>query len=908
MRASRFPTLYVVSLLSLSLFLSACGGGGDASAPGGANPGAGNPGATAPPAPGFSVAIDRSELVFAGAEGASIAPAVVLGAGSGTPPDPLYLGSLDLGSAIERVTVEAVGAQAKFTVYPKSTLAPGMHRGNLQLFACRDSSCATHVNGSPVNVPYVVTLARGWRLSPSSLQLHAISGATASAPIAVQLPEGQAGFRLGSSAPWLELTDVTATGFTAVAKAMPPGRFSATISVITDGGTRTVPLDYEVVGDAGTVTSIIPDAPSLSFSATVTGAAPARVLNLTLPSWVDDVDFGVRYVSPATNWLSVTRSGPRSLRIAASAASLQAGTYQAELELKVASGAPSVKVPVSFAVGAAGWTVEGVVAFRAVGDSNAATLAGDLVVKLPGLPPLDYTAVANVPWLKLSQIGGTAGGTAAGTTGGAPLRASVDIAELLKLENFRSYQAEIAIRAVDSRIAPFKVTVGLDKALAELHYVSPRTRLPGEGGVYTLRGRGLDGVSSLSAALAIEGANASRITRVNDTEITVQLAGAAGGDVGFSLANGLGVSTGKPLLRTLAQPGFTYAALDTEGAKSGLVFDAERQALYSVNRTLASVMRFVRDTDGWRASSAPLPGADAVALAPDGKMLVATTKDGIVLLDPDSLARLGTYPATIGADAMNSLPRLAVTNDGRAYFQGGYWGGLGYFDLVRREFGMVPGQRYDFYSGPWFSVSGDGSRLLVVQSASISPQPPMLYLDSSDAVPKVNPAGLTFWYEAAQSLRGERFVQGAYKVWDREFSLIGNLTLPDATYIGVSPLVSPDGERTYVLAYPESGLYGGAATPRVYVFDSSTRMVTKTDLPLLGYFDIADYPTCHVSAYECSLQPRAAISPDGQTLFFAGDRKLVVAPVPALTMAGGGARAVGAPAPAPLMRRVRMTP
>lgn len=899
MRASRFHTLSLVSYLSLTLLLSACGGGGggDAPAPGSANPGTGNSGATTPPAPGFSVAIDRSELVFAGEEGASIAPAVVLGTGSGVPPDTLYLGSLDLGSAIERVTVESVGTQAKFTVYPKSTLAPGTHRGNLQLFACRDSNCATHVSGSPVNVPYVVTLARGWRLSPSALQLHATSGATASAPVAVQLPEGQAGYRLRSSAPWLEFTDVTGTGFTAVAKAMPPGRFSATISVITDGGTRTVPLDYEVVGGAGTVTSIIPDASSLSFGATVTGAAPARVLNLTLPSWVDEFDFGVRYVSPATGWLGVTRAGPRSLRIAASAASLQAGTYQAELELKVASGAPSVKVPVSFTVGAASWKVEGVIAFRAVGDSNAATLAGDFVIDMPGLPPLDYTAVANVPWLKLSR--------ASGTTGGAPLRASVDIAELLKLENFRSYQAEIAIQAVDSRIAPLKVTVGLDKALAELHYVSPRTRLPGEGGVYTLRGRGLDGVSDLSAALAIEGASATRITRVNDTEITVQLAGAARGDVGFTLTNGLGVATGKPLLRTLAQPGFDYATLDTEGAKSGLVFDAGRQALYSVNRTLASVMRFVRDGDGWRASSAALPGADAVALSPDGKMLVVATKDGIVLLDPDTLARLGTYPATIGADAMNSLPRLAITNDGRAYFQGSYWGGLGYFDLVRREFGMVPGQRYDFYSGPWFSVSGDGSRLLVVQSASISPQPPMLYLDSSDAVPKVNPAGLTFWYEAAQSLRGERFVQGTYKVWDREFSLIGNLTLPDTSYIGVAPLVSPDGERTYVLAYPESGLYGGAATPRVYVFDSSTRMVTKTDLPLLGYFDIADYPTCHVSAYECSLRAQAAISPDGQTLFFAGDRKLVVAPVPALTVTGGGARAVGTPAAAPLMRRVR---
>lgn len=117
----------------------------------------------------------------------------------------------------------------------------------------------------------------------------------------------------------------------------------------------------------------------------------------------------------------------------------------------------------------------------------------------------------------------------------------------------------------------------------------------------------------------------------------------------------------------------------------------------------------------------------------------------------------------VGGYALNSLPTLAMTNDGKAYFQGSTWAsGMAYFDLSTRSFGATTSTSvaFDFYSGPWYSVSGDGERLVIVQSASISPQPPMLYMNSSDEAPKRNPAGITFWYEAAQSLHGERFAEG----------------------------------------------------------------------------------------------------------------------------------------------------
>lgn len=162
----------------------------------------------------------------------------------------------------------------------------------------------------------------------------------------------------------------------------------------------------------------------------------------------------------------------------------------------------------------------------------------------------------------------------------------------------------------------------------------------------------------------------------------------------------------------------------------------------------------------------------------------------------------------------------------------------------------------------------------------------MLYLDSSDEQLRENRANLAFWYEVSQSLHGERFAEGAYNFYtvrDRELAIIGTMAPPDAQYLGRTPVLSPDGARAYLMAYNQDAFQGGAQLPRVYVFDSSTRPATGSELPLLGYFDLPDYPTCHKNYYECETRALGTISPDGKTLFFIGDANLVIAPIPALT-------------------------
>lgn len=136
-------------------------------------------------------------------------------------------------------------------------------------------------------------------------------------------------------------------------------------------------------------------------------------------------------------------------------------------------------------------------------------------------------------------------------------------------------------------------------------------------------------------------------------------------------------------------------------------------------------------------------------------------------------------------------------------------------------------------------------------------------------------------------LLDERMTLATHQVRDRDFNLMGNLTYPQ-NYYGRTPVFSPDGMRLYVMAYPST--FG--MLPRVFVFDTSTKSLTSTDMPLLGYFELPDYPTCNDNSYGCNTRALGTISPDGKTLFIVGDKNLLVVPVPSTLKATMAALAI----------------
>lgn len=870
----KISQLRYVAALGLSSLLVACGGGGGGASGAGAS--------TSDPASGFSVSIDRTQLRFTGDEGSVIAPQIILGSGSGSNvPTTAYFGGQDMGTAIDRVEARINGTQAQFSVYPKMQLAAGEYSGTLKLSMCADTQCTQHFKGSPVDVAYTVSIAKGLKVSPGNLDLRALGGAKASASVAVQLPGGVGSFSATSNATWLQVSTITASGMTISAAGKAPGNYSAQVTVSAGNRQVIVPVSYTVSADPSAVNSITPDRASLDFSAPAGYASGSQQLKVTLPAWAQGLSTAVQYRSADKGWLSVTTGPtgtPGTASVVASAAALRPGVYQADLVLSGGAEVWPVSVPVTLNVLPADWNVTGTSTIRVDAASTQSSLSGQIGIDVPNLPVQAWQASSNASWLQLSRTSGSLRTDKLGL--------SVNVAEMLKLPNFRTHTADITLSLASGKTAATRFTVTLDKKLPELSYVSPHTRLPGEAGNYIVRGRGFDAIANVSQVLQATGAAPANIVRVNDTQLELSLP-AAQGDATFKLSNSLGASSGTVTLKAVAQPAIAYAAVAAQGSKGGIVFDPERQALFTVNKTLGSLMRFSRSGNSWTASSVPVTSADAVAMSPDGKGLIVTVTTGLIkLFDPATLAEQGSFKAGgVAGDTLNNLPRIAVRNDGKVLFagysgvaEGG--GAMAYFDLVSQSFGNIGGS----YNFGWAVASGDGSHINIVQSASYTPQPPMVSLDGSDLVAKAAPGGLTFWYESAQSLRGERFVEGTYTVWDRDFNIVGKVAIPDRAYFGRTPVLSPDGKRLYVMAYDSSGLYAGTTSkPRVYVFDSSTRMVTSTDLPLLGYFELQDYPTCTTSAYECDTRALGAISPDGKTLFFLGDARLIAVPIPALT-------------------------
>jgi hypothetical protein len=120
------------------------------------------------------------------------------------------------------------------------------------------------------------------------------------------------------------------------------------------------------------------------------------------------------------------------------------------------------------------------------------------------------------------------------------------------------------------------------------------------------------------------------------------------------------------------------------------------------------------------------------------------------------------------------------------------------------------------------------------------------------------------------------------RVRDSSFKTLGRFAVSDGSaYVdgySYGSVISPDGSRSYVMYL--GPMRDPSMKPRVYVFDTSAAV--NDVFPILGYFDVADSPTSCMQGDYCDPRISTVISPDGKTLFFAGNTNLLVIPVPAV--------------------------
>lgn len=570
------------------------------------------------------------------------------------------------------------------------------------------------------------------------------------------------------------------------------------------------------------------------------------------------------------------------------ATGLAAGTYDGTLEIRLCKDDPQVckqphkgspwQLPYHIQVNLpVSWSIQDLPAMVATANSPLASLGAQTAINLAGSAPLQWRAtVSGAPWLKLVN--------ASGLSNSSNLQVAVDPAEFAKLANFSDYSAVVNISTDSANVPPTTTTVTLKKAIAELHFAGPATVLPGQSTIIHLHGRGFNSLGNLAGSVQISGINASNARLVSDREITMQVTAGSADTGRFSISNVMGLDTGTATVKAVTLGNYGYQALASDGYKGTLRFDAERQSLLLVNRGQEKVLRYAYNGSSWSPSSVAIAGADDVALSPDGKSLVVSSASGLLsLLDPASLALQASFQGTSQSTGTYVSSRLAVTNDGRAWFPVGF-SSLAYFDLRTRQFGRPTIADYtNYYLAQAFSLSGDGEHLVLVPMSSGSPTPPVQYLSTADGVFRNNPdANFTVYSTASQNHDGTRMIFDDIRVRDSSFKTLGRFAVSDGSaYVdgySYGSVISPDGSRSYVMYL--GPMRDPSMKPRVYVFDTSAAV--NDVFPILGYFDVADSPTSCMQGDYCDPRISTVISPDGKTLFFAGNKNLLVIPVPAV--------------------------
>lgn len=625
--------------------------------------------------------------------------------------------------------------------------------------------------------------------------------------------------------------------------------------------------------------------PRLAFGVAAAGLAVAesaigdeQTVAVQLPADGTTLALSTSY-QQGNGWLSARQAGA-GVALRANAQGLSPGTYRATLQAQGGTPQQTATLAVELSV-SPGLLVPPIVSANLTSTTPAGALNGNFAVQAaPGVTDARWQASSNQAWLEVTRTSGAAGDA---------LTYLLDRNRVGALANGQTHSATITLTS-PAGLSTQNVEFRLHKSLLSIDGIDAFALRAGIAGEVLLYGR-FDGVTDAAAHLRIAGAAPSSVQRLpGERVMKVQMPALPVGEYTMTMANDAAVPTPAHVLKVVAPRAFAYGTLATANPQGPLVYDPASGSVIGMHRDTSALVRYAFDGSRWSATTLPVTGLVNLGITPDRSRVVAVAKPSSVLLfDPATLQPRGSISSTRPVyDFYPLTASLPVTGDGRLWMAwrnlSGASGGLQTVDLAN---GVQQSQfNFDFFAG---AASANGRQLLLAQSLSGPLPPASLDLAAISGELRTESAAPFFGFSRiALSRDGTRIAWEVARVYDPQWRLIGHITLPTG-WLALRAMVSRDGSRTYVYAQHETsiGTYTEPALTqpaRVYVLDSNVPAVPGPDLPIVGSFDLADYPACRVTQGTPECQPygmQTLLADDDATIFVAGDRRFIAVPVPA---------------------------
>jgi hypothetical protein len=890
--------------LSLLMSCGGGGGGGDDDDNGGGN---------------FRVTLDRSSVSWTFYAGADVPAAQnITGTATGTFNGQLFVAAIvENNGAVNAINpnifISLSGTQATASLQPVAGLAAGTYTGRILFLACSDAACNNRIGGTPLPVTFTVTVQAAVQATPGTITRSVESGNTVVSDIVVVPGVNETGFTIGATSAFVQITNQTAGGFRVTLPSLPVGVYNASIPLTGSNGSRSsVPITYTVTAPPGGEKPLSISTHSVTLTAPegASSQPPRPQVEVTEATWRPGLQPPIIEYREEQGWLNVTPVAG-GFEFAANGANLSTGTYTANVGFAGNPLPQGIEDPfrtfeqvfVSLTVGPG--LVRPADVVRVI-DSQTRDfeLNGSVDIDLAGGPAVTWNATSDVPWLFVTPSGMT----------GSDLSYEIQPLFLSTAENFAEHVATVTITAPGTVITPMSFPIRVQRRLAEVTGVGAHIQLSGQQTTLVVSGRGFGAFADGNIRVVSNAGSATSVQRVSDTKVLMTYDSLSEGSYRMFANNALGFDTATGTFVVVPPTSYAYSAVPSGGGIIRLAVDYETDTLYGVRLAIGAatdqgtLVRFRPNGGTWTVDSPALSAVYNVGVLLDGNVIVNTVPGGLTILDRDTLN--STFTLDVGCTGIQFRSQnMPVTLDGRVWLSqaringpdcSGFplWGEPGWFDPATQSFELLEVPQEPWYvrrfaNGPSFVMSRNGERLVMHQESNQN-FPTLVYLDASESVlrpvPSDNPDAHQF-FTASASDDGSRILLEKDRLLDEQFATIGRVSIPPYVLplshpaFKAAAVLSPDGSRAYVLTHP-SYFVGEPTTPasplpRVWVLDT-TGDVGDAPLPVLGYFELADHPSCLNDGDVCRISPAAAISLDGDTLFFVGDQLLVVAPIPSV--------------------------